>query len=961
MFKRSILYLIRNKKNIFLLLLLTVLSVSAFTGTLIYSGAKKAAKQVEITYGTGFRLKENGKATFDYAIVDERFIDRVLETDGVTGYNVEDEGRFYVKDWETFPGLHQSIVDDNKNYDPEDRDSAAEIEDDLRRSKILSPICVTDSSLEKHFLTSTFILKEGRHIQRDDQGVILISEDFAKLNNLKAGDEFPVYWDYYEDVYNTEFTNENPKEKQIFTVAGIFEIRHKTEASEYTNEGDIAENQMYIPIKDEIEGLKRGGYPYTNYSGAAVFVDDTDRIDEIIKKLKKIRVDGVPTGDISYFKDDTMYSNALKPLKYIKNLSFGMLAAVLAALGGILWLILRLVIRQRAGEIRILKWIGIPRHRIFGQLLLEGMLLMTISLFFAGVFSGKLAGKLGTQLLTNVNAGYESETQTDEMTDEERIAVLESGGSLSEENLDTEVELVKKLEISMNLCYLAPVAAAELLIMAAAVLFTGRQMVNEGIHEENQERRRLQMPALPCGFGRFLTEKKDAGERKTVRMGVCQRAWIYLTRNRKQGLIMFLLFGVILSLMFAGMAADRAAAEAMDSLVRNINPCVSVAGANDAKSEAEETGDILPDDTTVEEIASALDAQGYNATNLFYLDAKDFVLLPGRFSGQEGEEEKAGITRVICDSSTRYENMFMNGEVTLEEGKHIRKGDSGKALISRMLADKNSLSVGDRITLDVKKDGSMGVKEAVGYEITLKVCGIFSMNEDNTADSEKAERDITGNYIFADSSTGKALYGKILKGQAFEYKQGADFYLKNVKKASAAKKMLENTYGKETFQISVNTGNYEKIGKVLQQLSAYMKGFLILTAAAGTIVLTLVTLLSLRERNYEIGVLYAVGTGKRELLFQLLLERMAVLALAGMIFVPTGIFAADHAGTWINRWIRAQDGLQDGAAKITMHLSAGQAGAACGICFGIVLLATAVNMAVLFCKDPGNIMRMEGN
>ena len=49
----------------------------------------------------------------------------------------------------------------------------------------------------------------------------------------------------------------------------------------------------------------------------------------------------------------------------------------------------------------------------------------------------------------------------------------------------------------------------------------------------------------------------------------------------------------------------------------------------------------------------------------------------------------------ILDSSLDVK--FLNGSYKLEEGRHINPNDSCTALISKELADRNNLSVGDKI------------------------------------------------------------------------------------------------------------------------------------------------------------------------------------------------------------------------------------------------------------------------
>ena len=73
---------------------------------------------------------------------------------------------------------------------------------------------------------------------------------------------------------------------------------------------------------------------------------------------------------------------------------------------------------------------------------------------------------------------------------------------------------------------------------------------------------------------------------------------------------------------------------------------------------------------------------------------------------------------------------FLNGTYTLVEGRHIQPDDSYAALISKELADKNGLSVGDNIAMyDLDSDS----------ENTFTIGGIFSGTEGMSKDAMMAD------------------------------------------------------------------------------------------------------------------------------------------------------------------------------------------------------------------------------
>ena len=80
------------------------------------------------------------------------------------------------------------------------------------------------------------------------------------------------------------------------------------------------------------------------------------------------------------------------------------------------------------------------------------------------------------------------------------------------------------------------------------------------------------------------------------------------------------------------------------------------------------------------------------------------------------------LATAILDSSLDVK--FLNGSYKLEEGRHINPNDSCTALISKELADRNNLSVGDKITFQEFETGKT--------ECTFTIVGIYSGTEGTT-------------------------------------------------------------------------------------------------------------------------------------------------------------------------------------------------------------------------------------
>lgn len=104
--------------------------------------------------------------------------------------------------------------------------------------------------------------------------------------------------------------------------------------------------------------------------------------------------------------------------------------------------------------------------------------------------------------------------------------------------------------------------------------------------------------------------------------------------------------------------------------------------------------------------------------------------------------------QAVLNSS--LDTRFLNGTYKLEEGRHIKADDSYVALISKELADKNNLSVGDTIEFITETDIDI-------TDTTFKIIGIFSGTE-GMSKSAITPSDIPANLGYIDMNSLSELY-----------------------------------------------------------------------------------------------------------------------------------------------------------------------------------------------------------
>ena len=72
---------------------------------------------------------------------------------------------------------------------------------------------------------------------------------------------------------------------------------------------------------------------------------------------------------------------------------------------------------------------------------------------------------------------------------------------------------------------------------------------------------------------------------------------------------------------------------------------------------------------------------------------------------------------------------------------------------------------------------------------------------------------------------------------------------------------------------------YQSMLTPLNNVASFAKNIIVLVAVAGVIILTLIVMLSIRERKYEIGVLLSLGESRIKVILQFLPRLLSVCSL----------------------------------------------------------------------------------
>jgi len=257
----------------------------------------------------------------------------------------------------------------------------------------------------------------------------------------------------------------------------------------------------------------------------------------------------------------------------------------------------------------------------------------------------------------------------------------------------------------------------------------------------------------------------------------------------------------------------------------------------------------------------------------------------GMGGGDMGGNRQTGDFTITGVSSSADYSSFSDGTATLEDGEALTADDAGtnNVLIEETLAESNDLSVGDTFKL-TDSDGE--------NEVTVTVKGIYSTTESASGIAAQVSMLNPVNTIYSYYTLANTLSGNTDEDTV----DSAIYTLSEPSKVTAFTKAAEKVIDTDTYDLTTNDQLYQSMITPLENVSSFAKNIVILVAVAGIIILTLIVMLMIRERRYEIGVLLSMGESRAKMIFQFFTEMFVTMLIALVIATFTGNIVGNVVG-----------------------------------------------------------------
>ena len=376
-------------------------------------------------------------------------------------------------------------------------------------------------------------------------------------------------------------------------------------------------------------------------------------------------------------------------------------------------------------------------------------------------------------------------------------------------------------------------------------------------------------------------------------MNFFNRALKYCWRQRLRSLLLLLTFTLLSTTVLIAISSEKAVEQGTKQIKETVGASVRIeldtnnqanyGSAEDFGNGASGytyNGDFITE-KIVDKISKLENVIGYNAKS-----SEGYWGVPKSFSSFPAMVTEGLATPYQAVLNSSLDTRFLNGTYKLEEGRHIKADDSYVALISKELADKNNLSVGDTIEFITETDIDI-------TDTTFKIIGIFSGTE-GMSKSAITPSDIPANLGYIDMNSLSELYDS----EGYDFLDVYTHTPEEAKELMETIKNLPEVKGK-TFTFNLNSEDFDLVSTPLSSFGSMVDTTVFVLTIIGVLIVVLLLLLWTRGGKKEIGILLAVGRSKVEIVGQFLTENILITFLSIIVSAGLSITFADKIGAYI--------------------------------------------------------------
>ena len=339
-----------------------------------------------------------------------------------------------------------------------------------------------------------------------------------------------------------------------------------------------------------------------------------------------------------------------------------------------------------------------------------------------------------------------------------------------------------------------------------------------------------------------------------------KNAIAYITRKRNQTLIIFIILTIVLSCLYSCLTIMKSSNEIEKTLYESSNSSISITKKDGKYFNVNQFKDIEKI-KEVEKIIIQYDGLA---------KLKDAKVVSGeqRINREDLSDEFKNVVSFEATNNTKRNILFSSRVFTIKEGKNIEENDKNSIIVHEEFAKQNNLKLGDEVDLellDLEKS-----EEIKSHK--FKIIGIFSGKKQETYTGLSS--DFSENMVFVDYSTSQEILNKSennkIANKILMYSSSAE------STDLALNKLKELKIDESKYFVQKDSNAFEESLESVSGIKHMIKIMTYSIMLGGIIVLSLILILWLRERIYEIGIFLSIGTSKIQIIMQFIFELLFI-------------------------------------------------------------------------------------
>ena len=419
-----------------------------------------------------------------------------------------------------------------------------------------------------------------------------------------------------------------------------------------------------------------------------------------------------------------------------------------------------------------------------------------------------------------------------------------------------------------------------------------------------------------------------------------KNAIAYITRKRNRTLIIFIILTIVLSCLYSCLTIMKSSNEIEKTLYESSNSSISITKKDGKYFNVNQFKDIEKI-KEVEKIIIQYDGLA---------KLKDAKVVSGeqRINREDLSDEFKNVVSFEATNNTKRNILFSSRVFTIKEGKNIEENDKNSIIVHEEFAKQNNLKLGDEVDLellDIEKSGKIKSHK-------FKIIGIFSGKKQETYTGLSS--DFSENMVFVDYSTSQEILNKSennkIANKILMYSSSAE------STDLALNKLKELKIDESKYFVQKDSNAFEESLESVSGIKHIIKIMTYSIMLGGIIVLSLILILWLRERIYEIGIFLSIGTSKIHIIMQFIFELLfiSIPSIISSLFLGNVLIKVIAGGL-----INSENSMISGGNLIndsSFMLNITTLGQSYLILISIIVLSVVFASSLILIKKPKEIL-----